>query len=308
MAETDPYKILGVAPNASAEDIRKAYRKLAKRYHPDLNPGDASAEERFKAISAAYELLSDPEKRARYDRGEIDASGQERPERHFYRTYAETGEGARYRHPGGFGAEGGFGPEDLGDILSRFFGGGEGLRVRGQDQLYRLTISFLEAVNGTTRTVELPSGKTLTVRIPPGIETGQVLRLAGQGGPGLHGGPPGDALIEVTVAPHPYFRREGRDIHLELPISLKEAVLGAKVPVPTPSGTVQLTIPKGSDTGTRLRLRGRGVPAHGGQPAGDQYVTLKVVIGPQDSALEAFLQTWQPAGAFDPRRHLTENA
>ncbi len=307
MAETDPYKILGVAPTASAEEIRSAYRKLAKRYHPDLNPGDAAAEERFKAISAAYELLSDPEKRARYDRGEIDASGQERPERRFYRTYAETGEGARYRPMGGFGAESGFGPEDLGDILGRFFGG-EGLRVRGQDQLYRLTVSFLEAVNGTTRTVELPNGKTLTVRIPPGIETGQVLRLAGQGGPGLHGGPPGDALIEVTVAPHPYFRREGRDIHLELPISLKEAVLGAKVPVPTPSGTVQLTIPKGSDTGTRLRLRGRGVPAHGGQPAGDQYVTLKVVIGPQDPALEAFLQTWQPAGAFDPRRHLTENA
>ena len=316
MPEQDPYERLGVGRTASADEIRRAYRKLAKQNHPDLNPGDRAAEERFKSISAAYELLSDADKRGRYDRGEIDASGQEKPERAYYRSQAEGAQGARYgaRHRSrGFtdaGGESGMSEEELGDILGSFFrsGGGEGMRLRGQDHLYHLTVSFLEAVNGATRRITLPDGKDLAVRIPPGLNDGQVLRLAGQGGAGLNGGPPGDALVEIAVAPHPHFRREGDDIHLELPVSLKEAVLGAKIDVPTVAGRVSLAIPPGSDSGTRLRLRGRGVPAHGGKPGGDQYVTLKVSIGAADAALTEFLRGWSPSSAADPRRHLAEGA
>jgi len=318
LAEQDPYQRLGVSRTASADEIRRAYRTLAKQNHPDLNPGDRAAEERFKSISAAYELLSDADTRARYDRGEIDASGQEKPERPYYRSHAEGTQGARYgtRHrPRGaaadVGGESGLSEEELGDILGSFFragGGGEGMRLRGQDHLYHLTVSFLEAVNGATRRITLPDGKDIAVRIPPGLADGQVLRLAGQGGAGLNGGPPGDALVEIAVAPHPHFRREGDDIHLELPVTLKEAVLGAKIDVPTVGGRVSLAIPPGSDSGTRLRLRGRGVPAHGGRPAGDQYVTLKVSIGAADAALAEFLRGWSPAQAADPRRHLAEGA
>jgi len=309
----DPYKALGVGREATAGDIRRAYRKLAKKHHPDLNPGNKAAEEKFKKISVAYDLLSDPDKRARFDRGEIDASGQERPERHFYRGHAEGTGGRRYAG-GAAGAEG-FGAgsqEDLGDILGEFFrargGHGEPIQMRGRDQAYQLTVDFLDAVNGATRRLTLPDGRTLDVTIPPGVEEGQVLRLRGQGGPGLNGGPPGDALIEIGIAPHPYFRREGNDVHLELPVTLSEAALGARVSVPTPRSSVTMTIPKHSDTGTRLRLRGRGVAEHGGKPAGDEYVTLKVVIGPVDAALENFLRDWKPEQPTDPRRSLTEAA
>ena len=313
MAE-DPYKTLGVKREASADEIRRAYRKLAKKHHPDLNPGNKAAEDRFKAIASAYDILSDPEKRGRFDRGEIDASGQERPEQHFYRGYAEGAEGRRYRgaSPGGaeFSAE--F-PEDLGDILGDFFrarGGREGepIRMRGRDQAYQLTVDFLDAVNGATRRLTMPDGKELDVTIPPGVEDGQVLRLRGQGGAGVGGGPPGDALIEIRITPHPIFRREGNDIHVDFPVTLKEAVLGARVEVPTPRGSVTMTIPKHSDTGTRLRLRGRGVAAHAGRPAGDEYVTLRVVVGKPDEALEAFLRNWNPEHPDDPRRHMTEAA
>ncbi len=321
MPEQDPYERLGVGRTASADEIRRAYRKLAKQNHPDLNPGDRAAEERFKSISAAYELLSDADKRGRYDRGEIDASGQEKPERAYYRSHAEGAQGTRYgtrygarhrpRGPADSGGESGLSEEELGDILGSFFrsgGGGEAMRLRGQDHLYHLTVSFLEAVNGATRRITLPDGKDIAVRIPPGLADGQVLRLAGQGGAGLNGGPPGDAMVEIAVAAHPHFRRDGDDIHLELPVSLKEAVLGAKIDVPTVAGRVSLAIPPGSDSGTRLRLRGRGVPAHGGRPAGDQYVTLKVSIGTADAALTEFLRGWSPSQAADPRRHLAEGA
>jgi DnaJ-class molecular chaperone len=310
MAE-DPYKVLGVARDATADQIRRAYRRLAKQYHPDLNPGDKAAEERFKAVSAANEILSDPERRGRYDRGEIDASGQERPPPGpppGWRGFAEGAEGARYAHAR---AGGGAFTEDMNDLFGQFFrarggagGGGPEIRMRGQDELYGLEVSFLDAVRGATRRLTLPDGRTLDVRIPPGSEDGQTLRLRGQGGPGFNGGPPGDALIELHVAPHPHFRRDGNDIRLDLPVSLKEAVLGGKVPVPTPDGTVNLTIPAGSDTGRQLRLRGRGVPAHAGQPAGDLYVTLRVQVGKPDPALEAFLREWTPAHAADPRREL----
>lgn len=289
----DPYQILGVARDVSQDDLRRAYRKLAKENHPDLNPGNKAAEERFKTLSAAYELLSDPEKRGRFDRGEIDASGQERPEPRRYRAHAEGEQGAKYS------------PEDLGDIFADMFGGrAEGVRMRGRDEAYALEVAFLDAVQGTTRRLTLPDGRTLDVRVPPGLEDGQVLRLRGQGGPGWNGGPPGDALIEVHVAPHRFFRREGNDIVLDLPVTLAEAVLGGRVAVPTPGGAVNMTIPKGSDSGTRLRLRGRGVPAHDRRPAGDLFVTLRVVIGPQDAALEAFLRDWAPKHDFNPRRDM----
>ncbi len=308
MAE-DPYKLLGVKRDASADEIRRAYRKLAKKNHPDLNPGNKAAEDRFKAIASAYDLLSDPEKRARFDRGEIDASGQERPEQHFYRGHAEGAQGRRYGTAGAGQPE--F-PEDMGDILGEFFrargGRGEPFPMRGRDQIYQLTVDFLDAMNGATRRLTMPDGKELDVTIPPGIEDAQTLRLRGQGGPGANGGPPGDALIEIRIKPHPLFRREGNDIHVELPVTLQEAVLGTRAQVPTPRGSVTMTIPKHSDTGTRLRLRGRGVAAHGGQPAGDEYVTLTVVIGKPDEALEEFLRDWKPAHPAEPRGKMTEAA
>ena len=310
----DPYKTLGVKREASADDIRSAYRKLAKKHHPDLNPGNKAAEERFKAVSAANELLSDPEKRARFDRGEIDASGQERPERHFYRGYAEGAQGRRYGSPGAGEPFGAGVPDDLGDILSEFMRGqggrqGEPIRMRGRDQVYQLSVEFSDAVNGATRRLTLPEGgQELDVTIPPGVEDGQVLRLRGKGGPGMNGGPPGDALIEIGIAAHPFFRRDGNDIHVELPVTLAEAVLGARIEVPTPRGNVTMTIPKHSDTGTRLRLRGRGVAAHAGRPAGDEYVTLRVMIGETDEALETFLRDWGPKHAINPRRQMTEAA
>lgn len=299
----DPYQTLGVARDATQEQIRAAYRTLAKKNHPDLNPGNKAAEERFKAASSANELLSDPEKRARFDRGEIDAAGQERPERHFYRHAAEGRQGARY------GAD----PDvDLGDILSDLFGrrgqAGAETRMAGRDANYVLTVDFLDAVNGATRRLVLPDGRGLDVRVPPGIEDGQVLRLKGQGGPGRNGGPAGDALIEIRIADHAFFRREGRDIHVELPVTLPEAVLGGRIQVPTPGGPVSMNVPAHSDTGTKLRLRGKGVPAHGGEPAGDEYVTLKVVLGEPDEALETFLRDWAPKHASYPRRRMMEGA
>ncbi len=293
----DPYKTLGLSRDATPEQVRSAYRKLAKKHHPDLNPGNAAAEERFKAVNTANELLSDPEKRAQFDRGEIDAAGDPAaPEPPRYRRYADAAEGARYRA----------GPDEdfqFGDIFGDFLNrGGEGLRMRGADAHYALAVAFLDTVAGATRTLTLPDGRTLDVRIPPGIEEGQILRLKGQGGAGLNGGPAGDALIEIHVEPHPFFTREGDDIHLKLPVTLKEAVLGARITVPTPIGSVTMTIPKRSDTGTRLRLRGRGIPAHSGRPAGDQHVTLQVTLADADDALETFLRGWEPAAPSNPRR------
>ena len=315
MAARDPYEVLGLKPGASDKDIRAAYRKLAKKHHPDLNPGNKPAEERFKEISAANELLSDADKRARYDRGEIDASGQERPERHSYRHHAEGEQGARYRPDAGFGA--GFDDADMGDIIAEMFrrsGGSAGnragpnMRMRGRDETYTLAVEFLDAVTGATRRLALPDGKHLDVRVPAGIEDGQVLRLKGQGQPGLNGGPAGDALIEIRIIPHPVFRRDGSDIRLEVPVTVAEAVLGGKITVPTPTGNVSVTVPPHSDTGAQLRLRGKGVPAHAGKPAGDEYVTLKVVIGEVDPELERFLQERGAEHTADPRRTMTGGA
>jgi DnaJ-class molecular chaperone len=296
----DPYTTLGVARDASADDIRSAYRKLAKQHHPDLNPGNKAAEERFKSISAANELLSDPEKRGKFDRGEIDASGQERPEQRSYRNYAEGAQGGRYGHAGP--QQEAWQTEDLDDIFGDLFGarqaGGTAPR-RGRDAHYTLTIGFLDAVNGAAKRLTLPDGRTLDVKVPVGVEEAQTLRLRGQGAAGRNAGPAGDALIEIHIEDHMFFRRVGQDIRLDLPVTVTEAVLGGPVMVPTPGGRLKMTIPAHSDSGRELRLRGRGVPAQGGQAAGDLYVTLRVVIGPTDDALETFLRDWKQD--FDPR-------
>ena len=291
----DPYTTLGVNKDATQDDIQKAYRSLAKKLHPDLNPGNTTAEEKFKEISAAYDLLSDPDKRARFDRGEIDASGTERPRQQYYRDFADQGGRSAYTSNAGFADFGDYAGAE--DILSEIFGreGRAGRRRRGQDVRYHLDLSFLDAVNGGRQSIVLPDGATLEVNIPPGTRDGQTLRLRGKGRPAPADGPPGDALIEISVLPHPYFTRKGDDIYLDLPISLKEAVLGTKVKVPTPSGAVTVAVPKWSSTGRVLRLKGRGVPRPDGSK-GDQYVTLKLML-PQkpDPKLEAFVTEWHPA-------------
>ena len=298
----DPYKILGVKPDASQDEIRSAFRNLAKQHHPDLNPGDAAAEERFKAISAANELLSDPEKRLRFDRGEVDASGQEQAPRPSYREHAEREPGRKYARSE---PSAGWGQDDLRDIFGSMFsedrGQGGGSAKRGRDERYTLTTAFLDAVVGATRRLTLPDGRTLDVKIPPGTVDGQVLRLRDQGAGGWNGGEAGDALIEIRVAEHRFFKRAGRDILLELPVTLAEAVLGGSVDVPTPTGPVRMRVPAGSDTGTKLRLRGKGVPGQRASEAGDLYATLRVEVGRPDAALEAFLRGWAPEHPANPR-------
>jgi DnaJ-class molecular chaperone len=310
----DPYKILGVKKDASQDDIRKAYRKLAKELHPDLKPGDKKAEERFKKVAAAYGIVGDAEKRARFDKGEIDATGAERPEQRFYREYAEAPGGRRYRSRAGF--------EDLADVSDLFSdlfrgggpggpgggpGGGAGGRegatmwARGRDVLYRLEVDFVDAANGAKRRIAMPDGVTLDVTVPAGTQSGAILRLKGKGGPGLGGGPAGNALVEIAVRPHTVFRRDGDDIVVELPITLDEAVLGAKVAVPTLTGRVTVTVPKGSSGGDVLRLKGKGVqPAKG--PAGNQRVVLKIVLPETvDAELATFMDDWRKKHPYDPR-------
>ncbi|WP_026439551.1 DnaJ C-terminal domain-containing protein [Acidocella facilis] len=293
----DPYKILGVKKEASADEIRSAYRKLAKKHHPDLNPGNKAAEETFKSISGAYDLLSDAEKRGKYDRGEIDASGAERPQAQSWRQYAEAGPGERYAYSGAGGGA------DFEDLFGNIFNQRPRGPAKGRDRQYSLEVGFLEAVSGATRRITLPDGGTLDVKIPPGTEEGDILRLRGKGDPGAKGGPDGDALIEIHVAPHKFYRRMGRNIHMEVPVSMKEAVLGAKITLPTPAGDVAMTIRPGTESGTEMRLRGRGVPAHGKHEAGDLHVKLNVVIGPADAALKTFLESWEQPG-FNPREGL----
>jgi DnaJ-class molecular chaperone len=289
----DPYTVLGVKKDASQDQIQKAYRRLAKKLHPDLNPGNKRAEEQFKEVSAAYNVLGDADKRARFDRGEIDASGAERPQQRFYRDFADTGP---YSSDGGFADF-----EGADDILSQIFGreGRANVRMRGPDAHYRLELDFLDAINGGKRQITLPDGSVLDVNIPPGTRDGQILRLRGKGRPGIGGGPPGDALVEISVRPHRIFTRKGDDIQVELPISLSEAVLGGKVKVPTPSGPVTMTLPKWSNTGTVLRLKGKGVPRPDGK-RGDEFVTLKLKLPEKpDPELEKFVANWR--SAYSPR-------
>lgn len=296
---TDPYKVLGVAKDASQEDVQNAYRALAKKLHPDLNPGNKKAEEQFKEVAAAYDLIGDPEKRVRFDQGEIDASGAERPPRDFYRDHA-GGASDRYASAEGYAD---FAGTD--DIFADLFGRGGGrtnLRMRGQNVHYRLELDFLDAVNGARRQVTMPDGSVLDVSIPAGTRDRQILRLRGKGMAGHNDGPPGDALVEITVRPHRIFTRKGDDIHVELPVSLREAVLGGKVNVPTPAGAVAMTVPKWTNTGSVLRLRGKGAPRGDGS-RGDEYVTLKVMLPAKpDPELETLIAQWRPAASDNPRQ------
>ena len=299
----DPYTTLGVKKDAKADDIQKAYRRLAKKLHPDLNPGNKTAEDKFKEVSAAYDLLSDPEKRARFDRGEIDASGTERPRQQYYRDFADQGGWSAYTNNAGFSDFGDYAGTE--DILSEIFGRGDraGRRRRGQDLHYHLNLAFLDAINGGKQSLVLPDGSALDVSIPPGTRDGQVLRLKGKGRSGVGDGPPGDALIEISVLPHPYFTRKGDDIYLDLPISLKEAVLGAKVRIPTPGGAVAVAVPKWSNTGRVLRLKGRGVPRADGSK-GNEYVKLMLMLPEKpDPKLEAFVAEWRPV-EYSPRQSM----
>lgn len=289
----DPYDVLGVAKGAEIKDVKKAYRTLARELHPDLHPGDSAAENRFKDVAAAYDFLSDADKKKRYDAGEIDASGTPKAERTFYRDYAEQGPGTRYSDPREF-----YRDLDGMDFFSDLFGARAGPRrgaprMAGGDIRHTVEIDFLDAANGASRSVAMADGKRLRVSIPAGSEDGDVLRLKGQGQPGIGGGPAGDLLIELKVKPHPVFTRKGRDIHADLPITLAEAVLGAKVEVATIDGSVSLTVPKGSNTGSRLRVRGKGVPAAGGGARGDHYVELKVVLPAKpDPDLVRLVEDW----------------
>lgn len=285
------YDVLGVARGASEEEIRAAYRRLAKRYHPDFNPGDRAAEARFKEISAAYEILGDPEKRARYDRGEIDEQGRERAP--FGAGFGGfDADSFRFRSGAEFGA--------FSDIFDEIFSarrrataGGfrSGGAFGGEDLRTTLRLEFLEAVRGGKKRVQLPDGRTVDVDIPAGIESGQVLRLRGQGVRSF-GGRAGDLLIEIQVEPHPVFERDGLDIRMRQRVPLEVAVLGGRVRVPTLDGEVLLKVPRGSTSGQLLRLRGRGVRDRSGK-CGDQLVELLVdVPQPPDPKLEEAIRLW----------------
>ncbi|HVZ06118.1 J domain-containing protein [Hyphomicrobium sp.] len=303
MAE-DLYEILGVSRRATDEEIRSAFRKLAKANHPDVNPGNTAAAERFKKITAANDILSDPQKRRQYDAGEIDAKGDPR------RTYwSHAGAGARRGPQAARGAAGTFEDFSFSDIFSDVFGGsggggrrdGYGFAARGQDLRYSLEVDFLEAVLGAKKRVTLPDGGVLDLTVPEGVTDGQVLRLKGKGTLGTFGSDAGDALIEIKVRPHAEYRREGDDIILELPITIDEAVLGGRVEVPTPTGRVQLTIPKGTSSGKTFRLKGKGVRTKSG--TGDQLVTVKIVLPNDiDESLSYFFSEWRQKHGYDPGR------
>jgi DnaJ-class molecular chaperone len=314
----DPYSVLGVPRTASDEDIRKAFRKLAKKHHPDLNPGDKAAEAKFKEISLANDILSDPEKRRRFDAGEIDATGQEMPPRGFYRDHAGGFGGAKYERSGGEEAF-----VDMGDIFSEMFGrarggrtgaggfsfraGGDEFDMSGMPVTYSLRVPFLVGARGGKQRVTLPDGKTLDIDIPEGTADGTTLRLKGQGLPGTKGRPPGDAYVEIHVEPHAFFEPRDNDIHVELPVTPTEAVLGGRVRVPTVGGPVMLNVPAGSNTGTSLRLKGRGLLDRKSGQRGDQYVKLKVVMPDKpDAALKEFLEKWEAGRAYDPRQSMEQ--
>jgi len=299
----DPYTVLGVSRGASDDEIRDAYRKLAKSLHPDMNPDDQAAEEKFKNVSAAFRILGDQEKRARFDRGEIDASGQQRSDSQFFRDFGRRG-GTRYRTRG---ARDEF--TSFSDIFSDLFGADDTISrersSRGRDRNYTFDIEFLEAALGAKKRIVLSSGGTLDLNVPAGVADGQTLRLKGKGDKSTPDGAAGDALIEITVKPHPFFEREGDDIQLTLPVTIDEAIIGAKVNVPTISGPVALSIPKGSNTGKVLRLKGKGIENSRTGATGDQFVRLSIQLPDHiDDELHNFIESWRENNEYNPRRKL----
>lgn len=294
----DPYQILGVTRDATQAEIRKAYLRLAKKNHPDLHPGDKGAEARFKDIASANDIVGDENKRARFDRGEIDASGAERtqqPEREFYRQHAEAPPGFKYER-----YSDGNGPHD--DLFADLFGARhQRTQARGSDVGYTFAVAFTEAINGAKKRVVMADGKALDIVIPAGLKDGQTLRLRGQGHLGFGGGKPGDVLVEIHVQPHPIFRREDNDIRSQLSVTPGEALAGAKVRVETVSGSVELAVPKGSNTGAILRLRGKGVRSNQGK--GDHLIELQVVLpNHPDDELVRCVTEWEAKHPYDPRK------
>jgi DnaJ-class molecular chaperone len=288
----DPYQVLGVPRTATDDEVRRAYRALAKQHHPDLNPSDrAKAEESLKAINGAFAILGDEDKRRQFDQGLIDANGEPR-------RSARAGAGA--------GRPGAPGTDDFGfgDIFSDIFGRGRAgpQPMRGQDVRYTLEVDFLEAAVGSRKRVTLPDGNALDLVVPEGVADGQVLRLKGKGAAGLRGGETGDALVEIKVRPHAEFRRSGDDILLELPVTLDEAVLGARIEVLTISGRVQLVLPKGTSSGKSFRIKGKGVNNATTGNLGDQIVTIRIVLPERvDESLAYFLAEWRKKNAYRVR-------
>jgi DnaJ-class molecular chaperone len=353
----DPYSVLGVQRSASEDDIKSAFRSLAKRFHPDTSEGASDKGKRFRDLSIAYQVIGDPSKRKAYDRGEIDAHGNPRhgyvprpepkeaePEREPAETATKTKNGSNGAHVNGqangthtngtaanstqtngegtssafrSAFERAFGSGSASeakksrveDLFSEFFGersaGGRKKPTpgKGLDSHYDLSITFEEAALGGTRRVKLPAGKRFDVKIPIGVRDGQSIRLKGLGEPGIPGGQAGDAMITIKIEPHPYFRREGHDIHLDLPITLNEALHGAKVKVPTLGGPVVMIIPPGANAGQVFKLKGKGIPGYSIHPAGDQFVTLQIVLPDQsDSNLNDIVKRWEAAHPYDPRK------
>jgi curved DNA-binding protein len=310
MPDSDYYKVLGVTREASAEEIHKAYRKLSRKYHPDMRPNDKEAVEKFKEVQTAFEVLGDAEKREQYDR--------------YGAAFGERG-GPRPRSQGAGGPFGGAGPIDLKDILGgqfdfgNLFGGdfrgnagserASRAKQAGEDLRSEIEIPFLVAVEGGSHEIHLErNGKPerLDVKIPPGVESGSVIRLAGQGEPGRNGGAAGDLLLAITIMPHPYFRREEKNLSFDLPLSITEAALGAKVDVPTlTEGNVTLKIPAGTSSGTKLRLRGKGVPDRRTQKRGDLFAVVKIVVPSKlDERAEQLLREFAEAARQSPRQGL----
>jgi DnaJ-class molecular chaperone len=308
----DPYLELGVSRNASDAEIRKAFHKLAKKHHPDVNQGSKTAEEKFKRVSAAFDLLGDPEKRAKFDAGEIDADGRETMRAYSQGPFAGGGYGGASYGGSPFGDEGGsfrsatFEGVDLNDILGEMFnrGGAGGARAggfasRGADIRAHLDIDLEDAINGAKKRLPFSDGRVLDVTIPKGVADGQTLRLKGQGAPGRAG--PGDALIEIGIRPHPVFKREGDQLVMDLPVSVPDAVLGGKVQADTPDGPVSLNVPKGSNSGRTLRLKGRGLSdGQGGR--GDLLARLVVTLPDEpDPELQQFAEKWRAERPYTPR-------
>lgn len=298
----DPYKVLGIGPRASQREVKVAYLRLARTHHPDLDPGNTLSEDRFKDISAAYDLLSDPDKRKRFDAGEIGADGttrtgawRERANDAFRSTAARGGFDRFFRQR-----------QEADNRAKRGAGKRASLRINGTNITYSITVDFLEAAKGLRRRVNMANGKDLNVTIAPGTEDGQTLRLKGQGTDGIGGGEPGDALIEVAVLPHPRFRRDGLNIHTDIPVTVPEAVLGTKIEAETIHGPLQVTVPEGSNTGTRLRLKGKGIGT--GNKAGDHFITLSVMLPDKhDESLIKFVKKWVEKAPYQADRTKTNN-
>ncbi len=291
----NPYDILGVSKTADEKEIKSAYRKLAKKYHPDLNPDSKEADAKFKEINAANDLLNNKEKRAAFDRGEIDMEGNpQRQQQQYYRDHAEGPQGQRYSSNS---SGGNFSQEDLEGIFGSMFGGGAGgRRARSQPQSvdanYKIEVDFLEAAKGAKKQVTMPDGKTLNITIPEGIEAGQKLRLKGKGLTSS-----GDAYIEVQIKPDNFYKNIGKDIYIDVPIGIHESILGSKIKIPTIHGKVEVSVPKGATTGTKLRLKGKGIKG------GDQYIKFNISMPETiDSELEEAIEKWAKVHKYNPRK------